>query len=210
MKALLGQKLGMTRVFDKDGNVVPVTLVQAGPVVVTQVKTVQKDGYSAVQVGFGKRRRVTKPLSGHLKGKGNVRWLREFPLGEASAAQSGDILDVSVFAVGDRVDVRGVSKGKGFAGVVKRHGFRGGWASHGNKHMLRAPGSIGMSWPERVPKGRRMAGRMGAENVTVKNLTVIEIDAEHNILALRGAIPGNAGGLIVVSGKIEKTKKAAK
>ena len=198
MKFILGEKIGMTRMFDASGNVVPVTVLRAGPVVVTQVKSVEKDGYKSVQVGYGRKKNLAKPQRGHLKGKGNLSWLKEFKTEDSSEFSEGKRIDVSVFVPGDKVNIQGISKGKGFAGVVKRHGFRGGWASHGNKHMLRAPGSIGMSWPERVPKGRKMAGRMGYDKVTVKNLEVIEVDSKNNTLALRGAVPGNKGSWIVV------------
>lgn len=198
MKFLLAQKIGMSRLFDAQGNAVPVTLLRAGPVVVTQVKAFERDGYRAAQVGFGVRRKPTKPSAGHTKGLGNFRWLREVHLAVDDELKVGDKIHASVFSPGDRVQVRSISKGKGFQGVVKRHGFRGGWGSHGDKHMLRAPGSIGMSWPERVTKGRRMAGRMGFEYVTVKNLEVIEADETKNILALRGAVPGVKGTLVEI------------
>lgn len=198
MKFILGEKIGMTRMFDAAGNVVPVTVLRADPVMVTQVKSVDKDGYQAVQVGFGRKKKITKAQQGHLKGVGNFGWLKEFRVEKTNDFSRGLTIDVSVFEPGDKVNIQGLSKGKGFAGVVKRHGFRGGWASHGNKHMLRAPGSIGMSWPERVPKGRKMAGRMGYEKVTVKNLEVVEADSKNNILALRGAVPGNRGTWIAI------------
>ena len=199
MKFLLGTKIGMTQLFADDGAVIPVTLVAAGPVTVTQVKTSERNGYAAVQVGAGERRGVAKPMKGHLSGLRNFRWLREFSPGE-EAFERGQTFDVSVFASGDLVTVRGISKGKGFAGVVKRHGFRGGWASHGAKHSLRQPGSIGASWPERVRKGMRMAGRMGHERVTIKNLEVVHVDPAQHILALKGAVPGARGTLLLIDG----------
>lgn len=193
----------MTQIFDKTGKVIPITLVEAGPCFVTQIKTAEKDGYSAVQIGFGVKKKINKPLSGHLKNlgssaveAGNLKYLREFKDGEG--LKIGDKINLSIFKENEKVKVAGISKGKGFAGVVKRHGFKGGPASHGQKDRLRAPGSIGMSFPERVSKGRRMAGRMGGERVTVKNLKIAEIDAEKNILALKGAIPGPKGRLVEI------------
>jgi len=203
----------MTRLFDSSGNVVPVTVLRAGPITVTQIKNNEKDGYSALQVGFGSKQRLSKPQAGHVRGiRGGFRWLKEFRLDEndGKAYEKGAKIDVSVFSLGDRVNVQGISKGKGFAGVVKRHHFRGGWASHGNKHMLRAPGSIGMSWPERVNKGRRMAGRMGYEKVKVKNLEIVEVDPKNNILAVRGAVPGNNGSLVTIAESIAAKKSSKK
>lgn len=196
-KFLLGKKIGMTQLFTEDGNVVPVTLIAAGPITVTQLKTADKDGYVAVQVGFGQARNMKKTASGHARDHGKPKFLREFR-GEAEGFQQGSVLNAAVFAKGDLVSVRGLSKGKGFAGVVKRHGFRGGWASHGAKHSLRQPGSIGASWPERVRRGTRMAGRMGHVNATVQNLEVVHIDADKNILALKGSVPGSRGTLLEI------------
>lgn len=199
MKFIFGTKLGMSQVFNKEGQVIPVTLIEAGPCLVTQIKTKEKDGYQAVQIGFGQKKKLTKPLLGHLKKLGQFRWLREFRV-EKPEFKLGDVISVDIFKEGDKVKVSGLSKGKGFAGVVKRHGFKGGPASHGTKHTLRAPGSIGSSFPERVWKGRKMAGRMGTERVTTKNLEVAKVDKENNLLAIKGAIPGRKGTLVEVQG----------
>lgn len=198
MKFILGKKLGMSQMFDKDGKVIPVTLIEAGPCFVAQIKKNDKDGYEAIQFGFGnvKKGKVKKTA----KGK-EYKYLREFKNASGLEMNVGDKIDVSVLAEGDIVKVIGISKGKGFAGVVKRHGFKGGPASHGQKDRLRAPGSIGMSFPERVPKGRRMAGRMGSDRVTTRNLRVAAVDIANNLLAVKGALPGNNGGLIEIIGE---------
>lgn len=200
MKFLLGTKIGMTQVFRDDGTVVPVTRVHAGPCVVTQVKTKEKDGVRAVQIGFGSQKlfRLNKAAQGHLKDLEPVRFLRDFSIAEDEAVSRGDQLTVSVFTPGDVVDVIGTSKGKGFQGVVKRHGFSGAKKTHGNKDQLRMPGSIGSTGPQRVFKGMRMAGRMGDERVTVKNLEIVEIKPETNELLIKGAIPGARGGVIAI------------
>jgi len=207
-KFLLGKKLGMTQVYKED-EVIPVTLVESGPNFVTQVKTKDSDGYEAVQVGFGtkKEKNIKKPQRGHLakatsdkRQATNLRWLREFRINNTEL-KSGDQIDVSTFAPGDKVNIIAISKGKGFQGVVKRHGFSGGPKSHGQKDRHRAPGSIGASWPQHVIKGMRMAGRMGGDRVTVKNLEVIEVDSENNLIALKGAVPGRRGTLVVLSAK---------
>lgn len=197
MAFLLGKKIGMAQVFTDEGNVVPMTLIAAGPVKVTQRKTVETDGYDAVQFGFHEARRLDKARAGHVRDLGNLAFLREYR-GSGEELERGAVLTVSVFAKGDLVSVRGRSKGKGFAGVVKRHGFRGGWASHGAKHSLRQPGSIGSSWPERVRRGTKMAGRMGYAHVTVQNLEVVHIDPEKNILGVKGAVPGSRGTLLEI------------
>ncbi|OHA49480.1 MAG: 50S ribosomal protein L3 [Candidatus Terrybacteria bacterium RIFCSPLOWO2_01_FULL_58_14] len=202
MKFILGTKIGMTQIHREDGSVLPVTVIAAGPVMVTQLRTLDRDGYLALQVGFSEKKRVAKPQRGHLKDLPTFRWLREFRIAENGGVGRGTTIDVSAFQAGDRVAVSGVSKGKGFAGGVKRHHFRGGWASHGAKHSLRQPGSIGSSWPERVRKGKRMAGRMGHERVTVKNLEVVHVDRERNLLALRGAVPGARGTLLEIRGVV--------
>lgn len=199
----------MTQIFDAEGKAVPVTLVQAGPCFVTRLKTVEKDGYDAVQICFSemKEKKLKKPQAGHLKKIKNPKfkiqdfgkYLREFRV-EKPEGQIGDEIKADIFKEGDTVKVISFSKGKGFQGVVKRHGFGGGPATHGQKHRLRAPGSIGATFPERVPKGRRMAGRMGGEQVTVEGLTIAKIDAENNILAVKGAIPGYKGSLIEIIG----------
>ena len=188
----------MTQIFKED-KVIPVTLIESGPNFVTQVKTKDRDNYSAIQVGFGakKEKNIKKPQRGHLKNLDNLRWLREFRV-EDSKLNNGDKIDVSVFAPGDKVNVVAISKGKGFQGVVKRHGFHGGPKSHGQKDRHRAPGSIGSSFPEHVFKGKRMAGRMGGDRVTVKNLEIVEIDGENNLIALKGAVPGRRGALVMI------------
>lgn len=199
MKFILGKKIEMTQRFREDGRVVPVTVVQAGPCVVTQVKSKEKDGYVAIQLGYGQRRRLSKPLAGHLKGLDPLRYLREFRLMEPSPLKKGDEIRVDVFQPGDIVSVTGQSKGKGFQGVVRRHGFAGSPASHGHKDQLRMPGSIGATAPQRVLKGKRMAGHMGDERVTVKNLEVMEVDLKHHLLFIQGAVPGARGGLLSVA-----------
>lgn len=189
----------MTQVWDEKGRVVPVTIVQAGPCYITQVKTKDKDGYEAVQLGSGLKKQLTKPLRGHLKELPQLRWLREIMIHDAEVKR-GDVLDVSMFAPGDKVKVTGVSKGKGFQGVVKRHGFHGSPATHGHKDQLRMPGSIGAGGVQHVRKGQRMAGRMGGGNVTVANLQIMEVDKDKNQLLIKGAIPGARGGLVVITG----------
>lgn len=201
MKFILATKEGMTRVYGEDGRARAATVLVAGPVTVTQVKTKEgKDGYSAVQVGFGARREstVSKAVLGHGKGTA-YKTIREFR--DADASEVGATLDAGVFAVGDVVQVSGITKGKGFAGVVKRHGFHGGPRSHGQKHNERAPGSIGGSGGRaggRVAKGKRMAGRMGGDRVTVKNLTVLAVDAAAGSLVVSGAVPGRRGTVLEV------------
>ncbi|MEZ4519574.1 MAG: 50S ribosomal protein L3 [Chloroflexota bacterium] len=207
MKGLIGIKVGMTQVFDETGVVTPVTIVQAGPCYVTQVKNGDSDGYSAVQLGFGEvpEKRLTKGQRGHLGlSKSDVdipavRHLREFRTKNTSEYEVGQQLTVEQFETGDRVDVTGTSKGKGFAGGVKRHHFKGGVKTHGQSDRHRAPGSIGStSTMSRVPKGRRMAGRMGNERQTAQNLKVIRIDSERNLIAIKGALPGAKGGLVII------------
>jgi len=194
MKVLLGKKIGMTQIFQEE-KVVPVTLVQAGPCKVTQVKTKEKDGYEALQLGFEE---ITKQKNiGKSKKQKPFVYLREF---RSSGQATEGIVDASIFQEGDMVQVSGISKGKGFQGAVKRHGFSGRKATHGVKHEERTIGSVGTSFPERVVKGRRMPGRMGADRVTVKNLKIVKVDKEHNILAVRGAIPGARGTLLEIRG----------
>ena len=196
---ILGKKLGMTQLFREDGKMEPVTAVQAGPCTVIQVKTSAKDGYNAVQVGFGEAKKLKSPEKGHLKGLGQFRYLREFRVGEKETAKEGDKLDVSVFKIGDKIDVTGISKSKGFAGVVKRHGFAGGPKTHGQSDRLRHPGAIGSTtYPGRVWKGLRMAGRMGADQVTVRGLEVRGADTERNLLLVKGAVPGSKNGLLLI------------
>jgi large subunit ribosomal protein L3 len=206
MKFTLGLKKNMTQVFDEKGTVHPVTVVTLGKTVVTQVKTNEKDGYNGVQIGFGDRKakNINKPLKGHLKELGNFMFLREFRVSAeiANSYKVGDAIDPSIFVDGDKVEVSAVSKGKGFQSVIKRHGFHGGPRSHGQKHSERAPGSIsgGTRNGGRVPKGMRMAGRMGSDRVTVKNLKVISLDKENNQIFISGAIPGRRGTLVTIKG----------
>ncbi len=200
MKFILGEKLGMTQIFDEKGNMVPVTLVRATKNVVTQVRTLEKDRYAAVQIGHGVKKKLKRPQAGHVKDLGNLRNLREFRVDKTEASR-GNAVDVTQFVVGDLVKVSGISKGKGFQGVVKRHGFHGAPASHGTKHALRSPGSIGATWPQRVIKGMRMAGRMGGDRVSVKNLCVVSVDAKNEILAIAGAVPGRPGSLVAITAK---------
>jgi len=203
---LLGRKLGMTRVFDPQGVAVPVTVVEAGPCWVIQRKTVENDGYDAVQLGFvEKKKGVNKPQAGHSRKRDvpSARFVREIRVERDAGLDPGDVLTVSLFKEGERVDVTGVSKGRGFQGVVKRHGFRGGRSTRGSM-FHRAPGSIGASAdPSRVLKNARMPGRMGAERVTRRNLLVIKVDSERNILLVKGDVPGHSGGHVIV-------KKSAK
>jgi large subunit ribosomal protein L3 len=203
MAEILGKKIGMTQIVDEKGIVIPVTIIEAGPCYVTQKRTVENDGYSAVQLGFGdlRQKSLNKPKAGHLKKSGTpaVKYLREFRVSNPDDYEEGQKIDASVFAVGDMVDVIGTSKGKGFAGSVKRHGFSGGPKTHGQSDRWRAPGSVGAgSTPGRVWKGTRMAGRMGNDRVTVQNLRVALVDAEKNVIAIRGAVPGAKNGLVIV------------
>ena len=201
-KAIIGKKLGMTQLFDQNGKVVPVTVVEAGPCVISQKKTIENDGYEAVQYGFGdlKANKVNKPQKGHFA-KGDVapkKVLREFRLADISAANVGDIIKADVFAEGDKVDVKGISKGKGYAGVIKRWNFSRLKESHGTGPVHRHGGSLGVIDPARIFKGKKMAGHLGAERVTVQNLEVVKVDAENNIIAVKGAIPGPKGGIVVL------------
>jgi large subunit ribosomal protein L3 len=199
---LLGRKVGMTSVFDETGRVVPVTVIQAGPCWVTQVKTDDSDGYGAVQLGFEESRKLNSPSRGHVAKAGTpmLRHLREWRVADPSEYELGQRLDVSMFEPGERVTLVGTSKGKGFQGVVKRHGFAGGPKTHGQSDRWRAPGSIGSgTTPGRVLKGLRMAGRMGNDRVTVKNLLVVRADPERNLLLVRGAVPGPREALVAVS-----------
>ncbi|UCB43459.1 MAG: 50S ribosomal protein L3 [Dehalococcoidales bacterium] len=196
---IIGKKLGMSQVFRDDGRVEAVTAVEAGPCCVIQVKTEDKEGYSSVQLGFGEAKRVNLPRRGHLKELGNYQYLREFRVDDDEALQVGDKVDVSLFQAGDLIDITGISKSKGFAGVVKRHHFRGGPKTHGQSDRHRAPGSIGAgTTPGRVWKGTRMPGRMGADQVTVRNLEVFQADPERNLLLVRGAVPGSKNGLLLI------------
>lgn len=199
MKCILGRKVGMTQVFKDNGSVVPVTRVQAGPCVVTQVKTKEKDGVNAIQIGFGNQKafRLSQATAGHLKGLTTVRFMRD--VRTEQQLSRGDVFTVSTFAPGDNVQVVGNSKGRGFQGVVKRHGFAGGPASHGHKDNLRMPGSIGAGGVQRTFKGIRMGGHMGTQQVTVKNLEIVGVDTEKNELLIKGAVPGARGGIVMIS-----------
>jgi len=201
-KFILAEKREMTQKFAKDGTVIPVTKVVAGPCVVTQVKTDKKDGYTAVQIGFGSRKNLNKSVKGHLKNLGNFQYLREFKISEDEAKELavGEKFTANIFQPSDIIKVTGISKGKGFQGVVKRHGFHGSPASHGHKDQLRMPGSIGATGPAHVFKGQRMPGRMGGGQVTVTNLEVIEVDPEKNEIFIKGAVPGPRNNLLLISG----------
>ena len=202
MMGLIGKKVGMTQVFDEKGDVVPVTVIEAGPCTVTEIRTAERDGYTALQLGFGTNieRRFTKPVLGQFR-KRNLppsRHLREFRTSDVAPYSLGQTLSAALFEKGEHVDVEGTTKGRGFAGVIKRHGFRAGHASHGPT-MGREPGSIGSSaYPSRVIKGKRLPGRMGGKALTTKNLVVAGVDAEQNVLLVRGAVPGPPNGLVYV------------
>ena len=205
-KAIIGKKLGMTQLFDANGNVVPVTVIEAGPCVIAQKKTTENDGYEAVQIGYGdlKASKVNKPMKGHFA-KGDVapkKVLREFRLEDTSALNVGDIIKADVFAEGDAVDVRGTSKGKGYAGVIKRWNFSRLKETHGTGPVHRHGGSLGSIDPARVFKGKKMAGHLGHERVTVQNLAVVKVDVENNIIAIKGAIPGPKGGVVMISDSV--------
>jgi len=196
---ILGRKVGMTTVFTPEGLAMPVTVVEAGPCYVTQIRTPEKEGYSAVQLGFGEKRHLKKPEEGHLKNTPKLQHLREFKVGTESAPTVGEKIDCSIFTPGELVDVVGTSKGKGFAGVVKRHHFRGGPKTHGQSDRHRAPGSIGATTtPGRVLKGMRMAGHMGHERVTVRNLRIVRAEPERNLLLISGPVPGPRDGLLMI------------
>ena len=202
-KGIIGKKIGMTQIFDENGKVVPVTVVEAGPCVVSHKKTVENDGYASVQLGYGdvKPHKVKKPMAGHFA-KANVapkRTLREFRFDDIDAYNVGDLVKADVFAAGDKVDVTGTSKGKGYAGVIKRWNFQRLKESHGSGPVARHGGSIGScSDPSRVYPGKKMAGHLGSERVTVQNLQVVKVDAENNLIAIKGAIPGPNGGTVVI------------
>ena len=203
MKALLGTKIGMTQIISEDGKAVPVTLIKAGPVTVTQVKSVEADGYNAVQVGFDEGKNLSKAVAGHVKASTTTpKHIREFRVDTLPEEMTvGNTIDVTAFQIGDLVSATGTSKGKGFAGTIKRHNFERHKKSHGGKGNVRKPGSIGSMYLEKVFKGKRMAGGMGHDQVTVKNLVVTYIDIENNLIGLRGAVPGPKKGLIVIGGK---------
>ncbi len=207
-KGLIGKKIGMTQIFDEKGNMIPVTVVEAGPCVVVQKKTTENDGYEAVQVGYGDKKvqRVNKPMAGHFK-KADVapkKVLKEFKLADTSSLNVGDIIKADIFAAGDFVDVVGTSKGKGTAGVIKRWNFARLRESHGTGPVARHGGSLGVIDPARIFKGKKMAGHLGAERVTVQNLSVVKVDSENNLIAIKGSIPGPKGGIVVIADSVKK------
>jgi large subunit ribosomal protein L3 len=208
---LLGKKLGMTQIFDETGRVIPVTVLRVGPCVVTDLKTKDRDGYEAVQLGFDESKRLNSPERGQRRKAGtSSRYLREMKADDISQYEIGQVLDVSMFDTGSKVDVTGTTKGKGFAGVVKRHGFSGGPKTHGQSDRHRAPGSIGSSaTPGRVFKNMRMAGRMGNERHTVQGLEVVSVDPDKNLLLVRGSVPGVKDGLLIVRTSV-KSRRVAK
>jgi large subunit ribosomal protein L3 len=196
---IIGKKVGMDQLWNENGVVTPVTAVHAGPVVVVQVRTKENDGYEAFQVGYDNtKKKLSKPLKGHFGDKGQFKIVKEFRKKKEDEYQVGDTISVTVFKEGDKVKVTGTDKGRGFQGVVKRHGFSGAPKTHGTKDQLRMPGSIGVGGVQRVVPGRKMGGRMGAETKTVKNLRVIKVDEEKNMLWVKGAIPGNKKGIITI------------
>jgi large subunit ribosomal protein L3 len=207
-EGLLGRKLGMTQIFEEGGIVRAVTAIQAGPCTVTQVKTPDRDGYAAIQIGFGDAKKLNRPEAGHLKDLANLRHLQEVRLDSPGSYERGQQIDASLFEVGELVDVIGTSKGKGFAGGVKRHHFRGGPKTHGQSDRHRAPGSVGATTtPGRVYKGTRMAGHMGDVRVTVQNLKVMEVDTDRNLLLVEGAVPGADNGLIFIRKSVKSGKR---
>ena len=206
-KGLIGKKIGMTQLFDENGKVIPVTVVEAGPCTVVQKKTIENDGYEAIQVGFGdvKVQRVNKPMAGHFK-KADVapkKVLKEFRLENMADVNVGDILKADIFAVGDRVDVVGTSKGKGTAGVIKRWNFSRLKETHGTGPVHRHGGSLGVIDPARIFKGKKMAGHLGTEKVTVQNLDIVKVDVENNLIAIKGAIPGPKNGIVVIADSVK-------
>ena len=207
-KGLIGKKIGMTQIFDEKGNMIPVTVVEAGPCVVVQKKTTENDGYEAVQVGYGDKKvqRVNKPMAGHFK-KADVapkKVLKEFRLADTSSLNVGDIIKADIFAAGEYVDVVGKSKGKGTAGVIKRWNFGRLRESHGTGPVARHGGSLGVIDPARIFKGKKMAGHLGSERVTVQNLSVVKVDSENNLIAIKGSIPGPKGGIVVIADSVKK------
>ncbi len=199
LQGIIGKKLGMTQVFRGNGKMEAVTAIEVGPCTVTQVKTVAKEGYDAAQLGFVEAKRLNSPQRGHLKELGQFRYLREFRVSDIGAIEVGQKVDVGLFKTGDLIDITGVSKGKGFAGVVKRHHFAGGPKTHGQSDRHRAPGSIGATTsPGRVFKGMRMAGHMGNRRVTARHLEVLETDPARNLLLVKGAVPGARNGLLLI------------
>lgn len=211
IQGMVGKKLGMTQIFDDAGLVHPVTVIECGPNVVTQIRTMEKDGYEAVQLGFGQSRNLNKPERGHLKPSGyeNLKTLREVQADNVADFSIGQVINVDSFEVGEMVDVTGTSKGRGFQGTVKRHNFRGGPKTHGQSDRHRAPGSIGASaTPGRVLKGMRMAGHMGNDRVTVQNLKVLRVDTERNLLLIEGSVPGHNEALVLIRRAVKNRKRS--
>ncbi len=208
VRGLIGRKLGMTQIFDEQGLARPVTVIEAGPCVVTQIRNEETDGYTAVQLGFGIAKKLNKPQAGHVRASGHqVKTLREFKADDYSGIEVGQVFKADTFATGDVIDVTGTSKGRGFQGGMKRHGFAGGPATHGQSDRARAPGSIGSSaTPGRVFKGMKMAGHMGHERVTVQNLTVLRVDAERNLLLVEGSVPGPKNGTLLIKRAVKGQK----
>jgi large subunit ribosomal protein L3 len=209
LHGLLGRKLGMTTVFSERGEAIPVTVVEAGPNIITQIRTQERDGYEAVQLGYGEvpQRKLSKPVQGQMQNNTWVRHLREMPADDVAEHTPGDVVDVDLFNANDLVDVTGWSKGKGFQGVMRRHGFRGGPRTHGQSDRMRAPGSIGAGTnPGRVWKGKRMAGRMGNRRMTVQRLRVVRVDPARHLLLIRGSVPGAKEGLLYVRRTVKPTK----
>jgi len=213
MKYILGKKIAMTQKFKTDGQVVPVTVIEAGPCFITQVKKKDKDGYQAIQIGYGTRKKLNKPLAGHLKGGLKSRYLKELRLPDDNQSEyaKGEKISVAIFTAGEKVKISGTSKGKGFQGVVKRHGFHGAPKTHGTKDQLRHSGSVGAKGVAHTFKGTKMGGRMGGEQVTIQNLEIVEIDPLKNLLFLKGAVPGSRNSLIEIYApgemKLEKETK---
>ncbi len=207
-KGLIGKKIGMTQIFDEKGNMIPVTVIEAGPCAVVQKKTTENDGYEAVQLGYGdmKANKVNKPMKGHF-GKADVapkKVLKEFKLADTSGLNVGDIVKADIFAAGEFVDVVGTSKGKGTAGVIKRWNFGRLRESHGTGPVARHGGSLGVIDPARIFKGKKMAGHLGTERVTVQNLSVVKVDSENNLIAIKGSVPGPKGGIVVIADSVKK------
>ena len=206
IRAILGKKLGMTQFIYDDGRMVPVTVIEAGPCTVTQLRTAEKDGYESAQLGFGRAKKLNRPMRGHLKDNGPFRYLREVPVVSLEGLEVGQQVGPGIFEAGERITVVGSSRGRGFQGTVKRHGFGGGSRTHGQSDRLRAPGSIGMgTTPGRVFKGKKMSGHMGNARTTVKNLEVVQVNTDRNLLLVKGGVPGAPQGLLMVK-KSEKAK----
>lgn len=209
MSFILAKKLKMTSIFTEEGTAVPVTVLEAGPCKVTQVRNTEKDGYNAIQIGFGVRKQLKKPQQGHLKDLGNYRYLQEFRVEGETEQKRGDEITVEGFKAGEKIHVTGVSKGRGFSGVIRRHNFSRGPETHGSRHH-REPGSIGSAFPEHVIKGRKLPGQHGNARVTVQNLKIVEIDPENNLLVVEGAVPGHIGSLLRVQSSSVETVEAKK